>query len=112
LVRLNCANCAQQTPISSSTLSLLKPGRTDLASQHRGLGCTKCLQSGYQGRQGIFELMPVTETICSMIIQKASAEELRREIRSKGHKDMFEHGLDLVAQGKTTLEEVVRVTRF
>jgi general secretion pathway protein E len=112
LVRLNCAYCTQKSPISSSTMSLLGPGRTDLTSQSQGLGCTQCLHSGYQGRQGIFELMPVNESICSMIIQKASAEELRSRMRSSGHMSMFEHGLDLVAQGKTTLEEVLRATRF
>ncbi|MFN2266715.1 MAG: type II secretion system protein GspE, partial [Desulfonatronovibrio sp.] len=63
------------------------------------------------GRLGIFELMPVTETLRSMMIQKSSADELRAYTRSTGRETMYEQGLKLVSQGRTSLEEILRVTR-
>ncbi|MDZ7762795.1 MAG: GspE/PulE family protein [Desulfovermiculus sp.] len=112
LVRLNCVHCSQEFPILSETLSLLDPGRTNLSKEYRGQGCAHCLQCGYKGRRGIFEFMPITEALRSMMVQKASAEELRKHMRSSEHRSMFQHGLELVSQGKTTLQEAVRVTRF
>ncbi len=112
LVRLNCPSCSGYQPISPATMAMLDQGGTDLSSQYKGQGCEACLHSGYKGRQGIFELMPVTEDLRSLMVQKASAETLRKYMQSTGHRSMFAHGLQAVAQGSTTLEEVLRVTRF
>lgn len=112
LVRLNCPYCSRETPISSSTLSMLDQDRIGLSTQHKGTGCQECMQSGYKGRQGIFEFMPVNEDLRSLMVKKASADELRDFMRRTGRRSIFEHGLEVVAKGKTTLEEVLRVTRF
>ncbi|MFO7728797.1 MAG: GspE/PulE family protein [Desulfonatronovibrio sp.] len=111
LVRTNCPSCSAPAPVSSATLAILKKTRTDFTTQIKGTGCEQCLQSGFIGRQGIFELMPVTETLRSMMVQKSSAEELRAHTRDTGLESMYEQGLELVSQGRTTLEEVLRVTR-
>ena len=61
--------------------------------------------------RSIFELMPVTETIRSMILERASAGEVRKEAAGHGMKSLREDGWRLVREGKTTLEEVLRVTK-
>lgn len=112
LVRINCPACSKQEPISPASLSMLGQNVHHLSAQIRGNGCHECLDSGFKGRQGIFELMPVTETLRSLMVKKSSTGELRSCMRSSGRRNMIEHGLNLVAKGKTTLEEVLRVTRF
>ncbi|TVQ97925.1 MAG: type II/IV secretion system protein [Desulfovibrionales bacterium] len=95
LVRLTCSSCS---PPSSPQ------------SQSADLGCEVCRNSGYRGRQGIFELMPVGEALRSLVVQKASVEQLRAHLAETGFQTMHDHGLRLVAQGKTTMEELLRVT--
>lgn len=112
LVRINCPACSKKEPVSPATLSMVEQKKQSFSTQVKGNGCDECLQSGYKGRQGIFEIMPVTETLRSMMVRKSSTGELRSCMRSSGRRSMFEHGLSLVARGKTTLEEVLRVTRF
>ncbi|WP_291321476.1 GspE/PulE family protein [Desulfonatronospira sp.] len=112
LVRKNCPVCSRQVPVSGDCLSMLQNHHARFSSQYRGQGCEACLHSGYKGRQGIYELMPVNEELRSLMIQKPSAEELRSFMRSKKNRSMFEHGLSLVQKGSTSLEEVLRVTRF
>lgn len=112
LVRINCPSCSREEPISRVTLAILEEEQTGLTTQVRGEGCDQCMQSGYKGRRGIFELMPVTEELRSLIVKKASADEIRNFMQGAGRRSMFRHGLDLVGRGRTTLEEVLRVTRF
>lgn len=112
LVRINCPLCTKAVPMEAALLDRLDARHIDLSTQDKGQGCTHCMHSGYKGRQGIFELLPVNEELRSMVVQKQSADALRRHMQGLGRRSMFEHGLQLVADGRTTLEEVVRVTRF
>jgi general secretion pathway protein E len=112
LVRLNCPLCTQPVPMDAALLDRVDAQHIHLSKQDKGQGCIHCMHSGYKGRQGIFELLPVNEELQSMVVQKQSADALRRHMRGLGRRSMFEHGLKLVADGRTTLEEVVRVTRF
>lgn len=111
LVRLNCPACSRPEKIPVNSQVQAEPDVIPLPStQYRGSGCEACRQSGFKGRQGIFELMPVDEGLRGMIVQKASVEELRRHLRDGGFRSMFEHGATLVAQGRTTMEEILRVS--
>lgn len=111
LVRLNCPVCSRpekiphDAPIQAETDEATLP-----RTQYRGDGCEACRLTGFKGRQGVFELMPVDEALRSMIVQKASVEQLRKHLQTHGFRSMFEHGATLVAQGKTTMEEILRVT--
>ncbi|MFW5730642.1 MAG: GspE/PulE family protein [Desulfonatronovibrionaceae bacterium] len=112
LVRLNCPHCAAREEVSPATLSLLRDRAADFTRQTRSTGCDQCLGTGSQGRQGIYEFMPATESLRALMVQKASADRIREHARSLGLSTMLEHGLDLVRSGNTTIEEVLRVTRF
>jgi len=75
----------------------------------RGRGCAACLQTGYQGRIGLFELVPVTADLADRIRDGADAAALRAAIREAGHPSMWVDGMNKVRAGITAIEEVCRV---
>ncbi len=72
-------------------------------------GCDHCRQMGYSGRTGIFELFAVTDEIRNAISDDLSEYELRNLIREQGFSTLLTHGIQLVEEGKTSVEEVLRV---
>ncbi len=76
----------------------------------RGEGCPVCNHSGYRGRVAICEFLPLTESICAQILSRASAHEIRKCADAQGMRTLRDDGLDKVARGVTTPEEVMRVT--
>jgi type IV pilus assembly protein PilB len=70
---------------------------------------TKEIPDGYKGRIGIYEVLPVTETIKSLMIQKAGADEIQGQAEKEGMRTMVEDGFVKAAQGITSIEEVLRV---
>lgn len=77
----------------------------------KGKGCGECRFTGYLGREGLFELLIITEGIKKLIVEKATASEIKAQAIKEGFKTMREEGLLKVVEGVTTLEEVVRVTQ-
>lgn len=67
--------------------------------------------SGYKGRVGIFEMFEMTDRVKEMVIDKSAVHELRKEMIAQGHMPMFVNGLQMVHEGITTLEEVIRVAQ-
>jgi general secretion pathway protein E len=78
---------------------------------YRGKGCRECQGTGFRGRTGIFETMEVTTTIRSLILERASANVVRRTATQQGMKSLREDGWRLMRTGRTTLEEILRVTK-
>ena len=77
----------------------------------RGTGCDNCRQTGYQGRLAIYEICVVTEPLKKLIMQKRDGGEMKQCAISQGMETLRQDGWRRVAQGKTTIEEVVRVTQ-
>ena len=75
------------------------------------VGCPECSHTGYKGRTGVYELMVVDETVQSLIHNRAGEGEIVAAARARGMCSMREDGERLVAEGITSMEEVVRVTR-
>lgn len=76
----------------------------------KGKGCKRCNETGYLGRLGAIEVMPVDTDIRTAVLHRASSEEIEQIARRKGMETLFENALELFKAGKTTLEEVLRVT--
>lgn len=76
-----------------------------------GKGCPACADTGYRGRTGIYELLPVDEAIRQLILGRADASTLRQMAISQGMRTLVEDGWAKVAQGLTTTQEVLRVTQ-
>jgi general secretion pathway protein E len=75
------------------------------------VGCEHCVNSGYKGRTGVYELLVVDETIQGLIHGRAAENDVVKAAVANGMRSMREDGERLVAEGVTSLEEVVRVTR-
>ena len=77
----------------------------------KGKGCAYCIQTGYRGRRGIYELMIPDQRVRTLIMQKASTEEINQAAIQTGMKNLRDNGLDIVAAGLTVKEEIFRVTQ-
>jgi type II secretory ATPase GspE/PulE/Tfp pilus assembly ATPase PilB-like protein len=97
LVRVICHNCRESRAVD---------GRIVFA----GRGCKRCNQSGYHGRQAIAEFLPLTSEIQQLILQRASAKQVREKADALGMLTLARTGMDKVTEGVTTMDELLRVT--
>jgi len=74
-------------------------------------GCDQCSDTGYRGRMGIMEMLPMSDRIRSLVMRHANSADLRAAAVEDGMESMFENGLRKAVAGTTTVEEVLRVTR-
>lgn len=74
------------------------------------VGCLECRQTGYKGRQGLYEVMPMSEALKNCIDEKTDLEKLRQEAFKEGMRSLRLSGAQKVAAGITTVSEVLRVT--
>jgi type II secretion system protein E len=111
LVRLICAHCKESVPPGDADALRGQLGGDVPEVLYRGRGCRQCQGSGYLGRTGIFEMMAIDEPIRAMVLARASAGDIRRRAVRHGMKCLREDGWRLVREGKTTVAEVLRVTK-
>lgn len=78
-------------------------------SFYRGKGCNRCFETGYRGRIGLFEIVPVSPSIAQMIAQRSPAQSILEKAREEGMTTLMEDGVEKARQGITTLDEIVRV---
>ncbi len=119
LVRKICEKCKYSLDIELS--ELLKDFSRDLIRKiygskssiriYKGKGCSVCHMSGYMGRIGIFEVLEMNEAIRALIVQKADSDTIEQMAIKEGMRKMAEDGLEKIAEGITTIEEVLRATR-
>lgn len=112
LVRILCPRCRRPDKPSPETLRRagLPADALDEMEIYRPTGCDRCYQTGYRGRSGIFELMIVSDHIQQTLSRTSEAGEIKRAAKADGMKPLILAGLDMVRQGRTSLEEVLRVT--
>jgi type II secretion system protein E len=77
---------------------------------YEAVGCDECRGSGYRGRTGIFEILPVTDEVRPLVIAHASASDIKQAALGQGMKTLREDGWDKVLAGVTTIDEILRVT--
>jgi len=111
LVRTICPECAQMVDYPSEYLAEISFPRELGVKFLRGTGCDHCRQTGYQGRLAIYEICVVSEPLKKLIMQKRDGGELKQCAITYGMETLRQDGWRRVAQGKTTIEEVVRVTQ-
>ena len=110
LVRVLCARCKK--PAEESATKLAEIGYpADLGGTiYKACGCEACRQTGYQGRMALLEICEVSPAIQDLITQRKSANVLRAKANEEGMSSLRQYGWRQVAAGKTTIEEVLRVT--
>ncbi len=94
-----------------SKLVLKVFGKKTSVRVYQGVGCSACHNTGYQGRFGIFEVLEITPAMAQLITQKSDSRVLSAQAMKDGMTTMTEDGLQKVITGRTTISEVLRVTR-
>ena len=126
VLRKVCPNCKQEQDIPEDLNSELKTTLGPIYNMieekwkkdgktlkiPKVVGCDKCNNTGYLGRIAIYEVMPITEKISKLIVEKASSAEVQREAMSEGMLTMKQDGYVKVLEGITTLDEVIRVAQY
>ena len=111
LVRTICPECVEMVEYPPEYLAEISFPSELGTKFRRGRGCDSCRQTGYQGRAAIYEICVVTEPLRKLIMQKRDGGELKQCAIAEGMETLRQDGWRRVAQGRTTIEEVVRVTQ-
>lgn len=113
LVRKICVECKEPLIVDRKILLDIgfTPEQADTVQPMKGTGCKNCNGSGYRGRAGLYEIMPMFDELKEYVLQGYSAIELKREAMKLGMMTLRQAGLAKIAAGQSTIEEVLRVTR-
>jgi general secretion pathway protein E/type IV pilus assembly protein PilB len=110
LVRVLCPHCKKPDTSATAQAFKAKLGIPAEVTLFHSIGCRECRNTGFFGRQAIFEWMDTDEEIRQLILKSASTDQIRNAARRGGMRTLAEDGWRLVAQGITTVEEVLSVT--
>ncbi len=112
LARKICTQCKVEEKHSESALLKLGFGEEEIKDikVFKGKGCPECNNSGYKGRVALYEVMPVRDEIKELILEGASAQELKKLAVRLGMNTLRRSGLNKIKDGVTSIEEVLRVT--
>ncbi|MFN0138009.1 MAG: GspE/PulE family protein [Phycisphaerae bacterium] len=114
LVRVICQECKTIDPNPDKmTLKLVGMTEEDLAGQHiyKGAGCQRCSGTGYRGRQGLFEMLEMSNEIRELAFRRAPANQLRKAARATGMKSLLHDGKRKILRGITTPVEVAKIAQ-
>jgi type IV pilus assembly protein PilB len=113
LVRTVCPKC--KTALNISDEDILKLGFDPAVMKggkiSHGVGCENCKKTGYRGRLGLFEVLPVSSSIRKMVIEGKTSDEIQAQARNEGMSTLRDEGIKKVLAGTTSLEEVARETQ-
>ncbi|MBD3231944.1 type II secretion system protein GspE [Candidatus Dependentiae bacterium] len=106
LVRKLCQNCKQEADFDKAAYKNLND--CDIKKSYISIGCVECLNLGYKGRTGIFELLMIDDIIRSLILNKNSSDIITKIAVKNGLKTLLDDGIDKIKQGFVSLDEVFR----
>ncbi|PIQ83868.1 MAG: type II secretion system protein GspE [Candidatus Omnitrophica bacterium CG11_big_fil_rev_8_21_14_0_20_63_9] len=112
LVRRLCTQCRVATEVAAASLlpmGVTVPEKKDTVRLWTPKGCAACRQTGYHGRTGVFEWLPVDHHIRSLILKHTPSAQLRQSAASRGMATLWHSGWELVQSGATSLDELLRV---
>jgi type IV pilus assembly protein PilB len=110
LARKLCSHCKRRTIVPAQALSEAGIRAGVELEAYEPAGCSRCNQSGYRGRVGLYSVMRMSDRIKEMAIDQASEAEIGVVAREEGMNTLREDGVGKVRSGQTSLEEVLRVT--
>jgi len=111
LVRILCPHCKQEEPVDAGAWAqLTQPWKVKAPDRvYRPVGCNECRDTGYMGRQGIYEVLVISPAVQELIQPHTEVESLRKTAMKEGMRTLRLSGATRVANGETTIEEVMRV---
>src|SRR5436309_2205671 len=113
LVRNICPGCKTERNVEKDYLLKIGFPEDEIGTAHfwHGIGCEECRQLGYQGRQGIYEILILNENLRPLILNRSAASTMAHEAIKNGMRTLRTDGWNKVKEGRTTTEEVLRVTQ-
>ena len=113
LVRNICSACKTERKVERDYLRKIgfPPEEIETAKFWHGVGCEECRQLGYQGRQGIYEILILNEALRPLILNRAASSTIAQKAIEDGMRTLRVDGWNKVKTGRTTIEEVLRVTQ-
>jgi type IV pilus assembly protein PilB len=112
LARKICQQCKEEEKFPPQALT--KVGYSDEEVKtikcYKGKGCPTCNNSGYKGRIALYEVMPISDELRELVLEGASANEIKKTAVRLGMNTLRRSGLNKVKEGTTSIEEVLRVT--
>ena len=112
LVRKICTHCKEEIKVPSNVLRTLSSSLKETSSFYKGKGCKECNDTGYIGREMICEVLPISESLASLIAREATKDEIEAQAKKEDYETIFENGLKKVLEGTTTVDELFRVARL
>jgi type II secretory ATPase GspE/PulE/Tfp pilus assembly ATPase PilB-like protein len=109
LVRRVCPDCRETYAASAEEMAELGHAGEQGRILARGAACTACGGTGYRGRVGLFEVLPMTQAIRTLVSERASTAEIQRTAIAEGMRTLRDDGVRLCLEGVTTADEVRRV---
>ena len=111
LVRTLCSNCKEPDEVDPEVWrQLVHPWKVSLPKKiYKPVGCLECRNTGYRGRQGIYEVMVMDEKLQQQVTEKLDIDQLRTQAMKEGMRNLRLAGATKVANGETTIAEVLRV---
>jgi type IV pilus assembly protein PilB len=112
LVRKICTDCREPIKVHPQLLIDLgiPPDEVKSFPSYKGKGCPICNNTGYKGRIGLYEVMPMKEELKELVLSRASASEIKKETIRLGMKTLRQSGIVKIKDGLTSIEEVLRTT--
>lgn len=110
LVRRLCASCREEVEANSAEKRILEKPEEESVKIYKAKGCPQCSHTGYKGRVGAYEIMEITRDHRELIMKDGTAEDIRDLSIKKGMKTLKMSCRDLVLDGVTTMEELMRIT--
>ena len=112
LIRKICMDCREPIKVHPQLLIDLgiPPDEVKSCQVYKGKGCSICNNTGYKGRLGLYEVMPMKEEIKELVLSRASNSEIKKEAIRLGMKTLRQSGITKIKDGVTTIEEVLRST--
>lgn len=112
LVRTICSNCKEAYTPTKEELEMigLKKSKLNGKSIYKGKGCSHCRNTGYHGRTGIFELIPMSRDIRGLVFENANEDQIRHKSLEAGMVTLRDSGIRKVIAGDTTIAEILRST--
>ena len=112
LVRTICKNCKESYTPTKEELEMVGLDKSMLNSNEifRGKGCSHCRNTGYHGRTGIFELIPMSREIRGLVYENANEDEIRQKAMDEGMATLRDSGIRKILAGDTSISEILRST--
>ena len=112
LIRKVCPECKEPIKVHPQLLIDLgiPPDEVKSFQVYKGKGCSLCNNTGYNGRVGLYEVMPMKEEVKELVLSRASTSEVKKEAIRLGMKTLRQSGISKIKEGMTTIEEVLRST--